>query len=160
MGPTIRNDIVDVYVFRRRPAGGRQTVEFLQMHRVPGIALPDTWQPVMGHMEEGETAARTALRELREETGYAPGDGLLGFWHLELVNTYFLHAHENIVMSPCFAAEVVDGRDPVMDHTHDALRWVTREQADRSFLWPGQRTSIQQILRDILDPRLRKRSMA
>lgn len=150
-GPATRTDIVDVYVFRRPPRP-RGAAMFLQLLRAQTVALPGTWHPVMGHMEPGEIAAETALRELREETAYGPDAGLLGFWQLETPNTYFLHSHEAIVMSPCFAAEVARDREPVLDPTHDAARWIERAQVDRNFLWPGQRTAIGQIVRDLLEP--------
>ncbi|MEX2545988.1 MAG: NUDIX domain-containing protein [Phycisphaeraceae bacterium] len=177
MAPPIRTDIVDVYVFRTPPAtpatpatpitpatlpappnpnlevrNPRSEIHFLQLHRVPTISLPNTWQPIMGHMHEHETAAQTALRELAEETGYAPGAGLVSFWQLEEPNTYFLHSHQCIIMSPCFAAHVAGDIEPTLDADHDAVRWVPRPYADRAFLWPGQRTAVAAIVRDILDP--------
>jgi len=151
-GPSIRTDIVDVYVFRR-PAGRTRAVEFLQLHRVATEKdLARTWQPVMGHVEGAERAAETALRELREETGFGIGHGLIGFWQLETPNTYFLHSHECLVMSPCFAAQVAPVVEPVLDAAHDAHRWIDRAAVDRWFLWPGQRQAIAQIVRDLLEP--------
>ena len=153
MGPPIRTDIVDVYVFRKSEIRNpKSDIQFLQLHRVPTISLPDTWQPIMGHMHAHEKAAATALRELAEETGFAPQAGLVGFWQLEEPNTYFLHSHEAMVMSPCFAAEVAPGAEPVLDPDHDAARWVARPYADRAFLWPGQRRAVAAIVRDILEP--------
>src|SRR4051812_5160568 len=99
--PAVRTDIVEVFVFRRLVGHG---VEFLQLRRTPA-PLAGSWQPVMGHVEPGETATAAALRELREETGYAPGSGLLRFWQLELVNTFFLASLDAIMLSPGFAAE-------------------------------------------------------
>ncbi|MFW6060362.1 MAG: NUDIX domain-containing protein [Phycisphaeraceae bacterium] len=151
-GPPVRTDIVDVYVFRR-PSARTVDVEFLQLHRVATEKdLPQTWQPVMGHVEGEERAAHTALRELQEETGFAVEHGLVGFWQLESPNTYFLHSHECFVMSPCFAAEVRPDAVPMLDPTHDAHRWVARPRVDRAFLWPGQRRAITEIVRDILEP--------
>jgi 8-oxo-dGTP pyrophosphatase MutT (NUDIX family) len=146
-------------------------VEFLQGRRAKGH-LKGTWQPVMGHVEEGETAAAAAVRELAEEAGYAVAvgnargsgaaglpaasaktiGGLIGLWQLENLNTYFLASIDTIVMGPGFAAEVTPGLDPVMDDSHDAFRWVPRDHADRHFIWPGQRQAIDQVLRDVLDP--------
>lgn len=149
-GPTLRTDIVDVYVFRGRTG---RSVEFLQLRRSAGATLPGTWQPVMGHILEGETAAACAARELREETGYGAGAGVVtGFWQLESPNVYFMHAAECMMMSPCFAVRVEPGREPVLNPEHDAARWIRRDYADCAFLWPGQRQAIGQVIRDLLEP--------
>jgi dATP pyrophosphohydrolase len=147
--------VIDVYVLRR---GQGCAVEFLQMHRAKGV-LSGTWQPVMGHSHEGETAVQTALRELREETGFAPDAPgstgplkLLNLWQLEEPNIYFLASLDTIVMGPCFAAEVAGGAEPVLNDEHDAHRWIERAHADRYFLWPGQRKALRQIIDDVLSP--------
>lgn len=151
--PELRTDIIDVYVFREATdaSGG---VELLQLRRATG-ALVGTWQPVMGHATDGESAADTALRELTEETGFAldAGDAafrVLGLWQLEEVNTYFLASHDAIVMSACFAAQVPAGAEPRLNEEHDAARWVRRDHVDRAFLWPGQRAAIAGLFRDVL----------
>jgi len=147
-GPEVRTDIIDVYVFRI-PASRIADTEFLQMRRVSG-PLAGTWQPVMGHVETGESAQATAIRELNEETGYCKNRGLVGLWQLESVNTYFLASKNCVMMSPCFAAHVATDIAPRLDPAHDAHRWIKRDQADRLFLWPGQRAAIDPIVRDIL----------
>lgn len=160
-GPALRTDIVEVYVFRRTPGPGsapapgsaaRGNVEFLQLRRAAGAVLAGSWQPVMGHVEAGESAAACALRELREETGYAPGAGLIGLWQLDEPNVYFLASADAVMLGPCFAAEAEPGREPVLNHEHDAARWVRRDHADRAFLWPGQRRAVGQVIRDVLEP--------
>lgn len=155
-GPTLRTDIVDVYVFRTCapgvPARGACAVEFLQLRRAASEPLGGTWQPIMGHALSGERASATALRELREETGYAAGAGLVGLWALEEPNVYFLDVADAVMLGPCFAARVAAGVEPRLDAEHDAARWVPRDHADRAFLWPGQRKAIAQIIRDILEP--------
>src|SRR5262245_56503785 len=147
-GPKIRTDIVEVYVFRR-PRGGSpehaaRGVEFLQLHRSSG-KISHTWQPVMGHVEEGETATQAALRALKEETGYAPGNGLMAAWQIEAVNTYFLASIDAVMMSPGFAVEVSPGVEPRLDESHDGARWVLRDACDRLFFWPGQRRAVTEI---------------
>ncbi len=150
--PQVCTDIVDVYVFRRGAAASfvahGAAVEFLQMRRSAG-PLAATWQTIMGHVNPGETAAQTALRELKEETGFAP-PALLGLWQLEEINSYFLASRDAIMLSPCFAVEVRAGAEPVMNEEHDAHRWVKRDHAERCFVWPGQRAAIEGISRDIL----------
>ena len=160
--PQVRTDIVDVYVFRRANAkvAGRvdadtpqrtahgAAVEFLQLRRSTG-PLAATWQTVMGHVNPGETAVQTALRELKEETGFTP-PVLVGLWQLEELNSYFLASRDAIMLSPCFAAEVAPGAEPALNDEHDAHRWVKRDHAGRHFVWPGQRAAIEGICRDIL----------
>ena len=154
-GPPVRTDIVDVYIYRLAAAGTRADVQFLQIRRCRG-ALAGTWQPVMGHIEEGETAAEAATRELAEETGWdcrtpaASGTAVRGFWQLEAVNTYFLQRLNCVMMSPCFAIEVTGDAEPRLDDAHDAHRWIPREAAAMRFIWPGQRTAVAAILRDII----------
>ena len=149
-GPIVRTDIVEVYVFRAAP-GRTAAAEFLQLRRAATALLPGTWQPVMGHLLADERAAAGALRELGEETGLHAA-AIEGFWQLEEVNAFFLHAREWILLSPGFAARAPARWEPTLNDEHDAHRWVRRDHADRAFLWPGQRHAVAQIARDILPP--------
>jgi len=152
-GPKIQTDIVEVYVFRR--TGERVgDVVFLQMHRAGG-PLPGTWQPVMGHVEEGETAMQAAVRELTEETQLSPQ----AMWQLESLNTYFLAKQDCAMLSPGFVVQVAADAEPTLDDSHDGHRWVQPDHADRAFLWPGQRNAIAQIMREIVPPDAPAREM-
>ncbi len=153
-GTKIRTDIVEVYAFRvqavpDRGSGDCPEISFLQMRRCKG-RMVGSWQPVMGHVEEGETCTEAALRELKEETGYTPENGLTSLWQLESVNTYFLANDDCVMMSPGFAALVSPDVSPRLDDAHDDFRWVKRDHADRMFVWPGQRVAIDQIVRDVV----------
>jgi 8-oxo-dGTP pyrophosphatase MutT (NUDIX family) len=150
-GPRLCTDIVDVYVFRRFGAApASANVQFLQLRRSVGV-MDGSWQPVMGHVEEDETATLAAGRELAEETGFgAQAGAVLGFWQLEGVNAYFLARENRIMLSPCFAAEVAADAVPVLDDSHSEHRWVRRDEADQRFMWPGQRSAVAEIVRDIL----------
>lgn len=133
-GPRVRTDIVDVYIFRRR-AG---SLEFLQLLR-SSEPLKDTWHPVMGHIEAGETAVACAMRELEEEVGLRPGGkALKGMWALEQVHPFFVAAINQIVMSPRFAAEVMPSWKPRVNDEHSKARWVKRGDVAKRFMWPGQ----------------------
>jgi dATP pyrophosphohydrolase len=142
--PAILSRLVDVYVFRRGSTG----VEFLQLHRRPGESIGGTWQSVHGGIEAGETAVQAARRELSEETGLEP----VRVWQLEHVNTFYSAADDVIHMCPGFAAEVTMDAVVKIDDEHDAFRWVAASAAENSFLWPGQRTCIREILETIVTP--------
>ncbi len=122
-----------------------------------------TWQPVMGHIEAGETAVAAAKREAAEEVGLVMGPALdsasstlvsaspaigsappllLGLWQLEQVHPFFLAASDEIVMSPRFIAEVGQMWKPVLNHEHSEWRWVQEAKVNELFVWPGQRLSI------------------
>ncbi|MEO1008268.1 MAG: NUDIX hydrolase [Planctomycetota bacterium] len=150
MIPKVRTDIIDAYVFRR--TGG--SAEFLQLRRV-GEPLARTWQPVMGHVEAGETAASCARRELLEEVGLRPDDPRwLGFWQLEQVHPYFVAALDAVVLSPRFAAEVspVWAPDLLGDPQHNGSRWVPHRDVSARFMWPGQVAACDEIVQGILPP--------
>lgn len=148
--PTIRADIVDVYVFRRQPAGA---IDLLQLLRAedPDTTLGNTWQPVMGHIEPGETASACARRELEEELGLLPTNpAFRGLWALEQVHPYFLAAKDQIILSPRFACEVAPAWQPTLNHEHTAARWVPADQSEEWFMWPGQIAAIDEIVRSLL----------
>jgi len=153
-GARMRADIVDVYVFRV-PQNSAGAVEFLLLERA-AEPLAGTWHPLMGHVESGETAPRTAIRELREEVGLGAGDGaLLGLWALEQVHPYYVPELDCIVLSPRFAARVTPFWEPTLNHEHSDYRWVTALNTDpdaalRQFLWPGQKNAVREILAEIV----------
>lgn len=140
-GPRLRADIVDVYIFRRRRAG----LEFLQLLRA-GEPLINTWHPVMGHIEKGETAVECAMRELREEVGLSPSDGAVkGMWALEQVHPYYVAEIDQIVLSPRFAVEVEGGWEPRLNGEHARARWVAQNRVRASFMWPGQVAACEEV---------------
>lgn len=165
-GPLVRSDVVDVYIFRRRPSkarvdpsgeatGGDDVVELLHLRRAGseehGGRLAGTWQCLMGHIEKGETAIDCVWRELREEVGLErDSDELIGLWALEQVHPYFLPSSNSIMLSPRFAAEVVGDWHATLNEEHDAVRWIRASDAEKSFMWPGQRAAIREIRQEII----------
>ena len=147
-GPRLRTDIIDVYVLRAHRSDDRSH-ELLQIRRTRDPAA-GTWQPVMGHVEPGERAAETLWRELREEVGLERS-GAVRAWSLERVRPFFLAERDEIVLSPRFAIEVAPGWTPTLNDEHDAARWAPLAEAERWFMWPGQREAIGEI-RALLEP--------
>lgn len=149
-GPRVRTDVVDVYVFRRREGA---KPDFLQLLRA-SPPLDQTWHPVMGHIEPGETASQCAMRELREEVGLDAGDpSLLGVFALEQVHPFYIAAIDSIVMSPRFAAEVAPAWEPRLNAEHSAWRWTPYAEVHEKFMWPGQIASVREIITTILPER-------
>jgi 8-oxo-dGTP pyrophosphatase MutT (NUDIX family) len=168
-GAKIRADVVDVYVFTRTaPAqrrndpradagdawpssgNGRAEVQFLQLLR-SGAPLDNTWQPVMGHANIGETSVACAWREMHEELGLSRGDpAILGVWALEQVHPFYIASIDTIVMSPRFCCEVRPDWSPTLNEEHTAHRWVREQDVDASFMWPGQKAVCREIIREIV----------
>lgn len=144
-GAVVRSDIVDVYLFRRS-RGRTGGVEFLQLLRTAD-PMGGTWHPVMGHIEEGETAVGCAFRELREEVGLGGSDpSLVRLFALEQVHPYFIPQINTIVLSPRFAAEVGAEWTPVLNDEHAAFRWTSESEVFRHFMWPGQMAACREIV--------------
>jgi 8-oxo-dGTP pyrophosphatase MutT (NUDIX family) len=152
-GPRVRTDVVDVYAFRRHAGSGvdpAARVEFLQLLRAEA-PLAGTWQPIMAHLEEGESALACALRELQEEAGLGRRDpALLGFFALEQVHPYFLPERDAVMLSARFAAEVSPVWAPRLNREHSAWRWTGVAALETAFLWPGQRSACREVLSEIV----------
>lgn len=141
-GPRIRTDIVDVYVLR--PSGS--SFDVLQLHRVES-PLAGTWQPVMGHIEPGETAVAAAAREAGQELSLnlADEEACTELFTLEQVHPFFIAEFDAIVLSPRFVAVVKPGWEPALNEEHDDRRWMPLESAPAAFMWPGQRAALAEI---------------
>lgn len=136
--PTLSIHAVDVYVARR---GG---AEWLVLRRAPGRRYAGDWRTVGGKLDGGETAWAAAQRELREETGFASGQGLVGLWALPSVNAFYEWQADRVVLAPAFVA-LVDGRvrlDPSAGAgqaaEHDAADWLPADAAAARLVWPEQ----------------------
>jgi dihydroneopterin triphosphate diphosphatase len=155
---SIRCDLVDVYVVRQYETEWVHRVdpvlELLQLHRSEEAkALRGTYQPVMGHIEKGETAVDAAIREVNEELGLSIRDaGFRGLWQLEQVHPFFLAGADAVVMSPRFVTEVSLDWEPRLNGEHDGFRWVPAHQEMRFFMWPGQLNAVREIVDVVFRP--------
>src|SRR5262249_15284239 len=136
-----------ITVFIARPAGDSH--ELLQLRRVPGSYMGGTWQTVRGKIkpDRGETAVQAALRELREETGLVPRE----VYRLSSTEAFYTEPNDTMWHNPVFVALVeVDAPEIVMNHEHDAYRWVPLANVKETFMWPRERELIAELASEIL----------
>ncbi len=140
--PAIVSNIVEVYVFRVRSI----RPEYLLLKRAPGDTLyPGIWQIVTGTMRTGERAVDAALRELKEETGFAP----TRFWSVPHVDVFYDRTLDAMQLCPMFAAEVGAGSEPLLSAEHSAFQWAPAGPARERLVWPGQREGLDIVERFI-----------
>jgi len=130
--PSLSTHAVDVYAYRET-AG---ETEWLVARRAAGHAYAGTWRMIGGKLDDGEAAWAAALRELAEETGFAPGRGLLDLWAIPSVNAHYQPGPDRVVLAPAFAARVTG--EAVLNGEHDALAWLPSEAAAERLAWPEQ----------------------
>jgi lipoyl(octanoyl) transferase len=116
----------EVFVFVRREG------EFLVLHRSPENDA--YWHGVAGGVEEGESFAAAAARELREETGLAADPAPL--------RHRFRYGE---VVVECFVVDAPSGWEPQLDWEHDGYRWCSAEEAEALLYWPEPRSLLRSL---------------
>jgi dATP pyrophosphohydrolase len=132
--PSIKSNLVSCYVFGRSLGEHK----FLLLRRSEESILGGTWQAVHGHIEAGETAVQTAVRELREETGFSPER----LYRVEHVEQFYNERNDSVYFVPVFAAEVNGLPAPALSHEHTEFTWASLRDALSLIVWDNQRKSI------------------
>ena len=101
----------------------RRGEEYLVVHRSPENDA--YWHLIAGGVEDGETFAAAAARELQEETGLTS--------HVEPLDSSFVY---DTVHVECFVVEAPEAWEPALDWEHDGYRWLSREDAADLLHWP------------------------
>lgn len=123
----------------------------LLLHRRPERG--DFWQPITGSLEDGETAADAARRELAEETGHRRETRELGFTQSFMIDSQFLaskYPAPIIASEVAFAAEL-DASLPIrLDRLeHDACGWFTFREAYAKIRWTDDRDALERLERSL-----------
>lgn len=142
--PAIVSRVVEVVVFRVEETGAR----VLLLRRASGERVhPGIWQIITGTIEAGESAVRTALREITEETGLTPEK----FWAVPFVNQFYDPGKDEVHLIPFFAARVPPEADAWLSPEHSESRWLSFPEAGRMLIWPGQRDGLEIVRREIVE---------
>jgi 8-oxo-dGTP pyrophosphatase MutT (NUDIX family) len=134
----VRVAFVDTYALR----GAGEQLEVLVLRRSPDGHRAGSWETVHGTIELGETPVQASLRELREETGFAP----LRFYNVSRTEAFYQHASDEVALIPVFAAFVTAGAAPRLSPEHDRAEWLAPADAARRFAWPRERRALDDIL--------------
>ena len=109
--------------------------------------LRGVWSYVAGHIEDGETAAQAARRELAEETGLAPR----AFYATSFCEQFYDAGNDCIMIVPAFVA-YADGDCAVrLNREHSALRWLALDAALRELPFGSQRDLIAHVRREFVN---------
>lgn len=129
----VRVGVVDVFVVRPHPDGWRVLV----LQRAPGVRCPGAWEAVHGSIDPGERPPDAAVREVREETGFA-----VERLYSVTTNPFYLHNLDVVQIAVVFVAFVALAGDVVTAEEHQAHAWLPLDEAIERLIWPRSKASL------------------
>lgn len=130
----IVSNIIEAHIFREK----NNSIEFLLIKRAPGEWFEGIWQMVTGFIESDEPAYKTAIREIKEETGLSPKK----FWVVPKVNSFYSQQKDEMNLIPIFTCLVEDDKKVVLSEEHSEYKWLCKEEAKKYLAWPGQKEAV------------------
>ena len=134
--PEIIMRVVDAYVFTQTNSG----LKFLLLKRAKTKMYEHLWQGVAGKIEKNETAWQAAIRELKEETGFAP----VKMFVADHISRFYEADFDRINLVPVFGIEV-DKQKVILSKEHSEYRWVNFKVASKTLVWNGQKEGISAV---------------
>ena len=133
----IVSGLIEAHVFREL----NNNIEFLLLKRSESEIYPGLWQMVSGKINENEPAYKTAIREIKEETGIIPEK----FWAAPNINSFYSAETDSISFLPVFAARVSADCRVKLSEEHSEFQWASSYKAKKLLAWPGQKKSVEVI---------------
>ena len=130
----IISELIEAHIFRKSNIG----MEFLLLKRAETVAYSGLWQMVTGKAKKDEPAYKTALREIKEETGLVPEK----LWVAPNINSFYDQHRDAISSLPVFACRVAANSNVILSNEHCEFQWAKPETAKRLLAWPGQKKSV------------------
>ena len=130
--------VVDVVVLRRVGAV-RPEWRVLTLERAVGVRSTGAWEIVHGSIEPRETPVAAAIRELREETGFA-AERLYSI----TTNPFYLARSDTVQIAVAFAAVVTSAKF-TLGPEHSRARWETFAAARKRLAWPRTHDLLRQV---------------
>ena len=128
--------VVDCYIYHQKD----KELKFLLLKRNKNKLYEHLWQGVAGKIEKDEKAWQTAVRELKEETGFEPKRMFIA----DHVSRFYETHGDRVNLVPVFGIEV-DDANVTLSKEHCEFRWVDFDTAYSTLVWSGQKDGISAV---------------
>jgi len=135
------DSLIDVYPYCVTGEG----IRFLVLRRAEAVIYAGQWRMIGGKVGDGESRAKAALRELKEETGC----NAELFWTVPSINQFYDAASDTIHHIAVFAARLDRNASIRLNHEHEDYKWIRLQDVKNFIKWPEQVRLIY-LINDIL----------
>ena len=125
--------VIDAYVFIKTKSG----LKYLLLKRAEEKIYGGLWQCVTGKIEADEPAWKTAVRELKEETGLTP----INMFVADHVSQFYEANKNRMNLIPVFGIEV-DSDEVKLSDEHSKFVWADFDFAFKKLVWRGQKDGL------------------